>query len=189
MLNIKSQLVLYTKIPNNSDNIDIIKISNDNSNNGSGKNPKHKYIKVIVDDPFNNRDIILRVAKKQNSPLDPYWVTGFADGESCFGFRIRKNNKLKTGWEVIPYFFINLHIRDFALLSDIQQFFKVGNINRSGKNSASYKVNSVKELQDVIIPHFEQFSLISKKKADFLLFKLAIELIREKIPHEHWRNT
>ena len=65
MLNIKSQLVLYTKIPNNSDNIDIIKISNDNSNNGSGKNPKHKYIKVIVDDPFNNRDIIIRVAKKQ----------------------------------------------------------------------------------------------------------------------------
>lgn len=54
----------------------IVKISNDNNKEvfiGNNKNQdkknsndsKHKYIKVLVNDPFNNRDIILKVTKKQ----------------------------------------------------------------------------------------------------------------------------
>jgi cytochrome c oxidase subunit 1 len=35
----------------------------DNNKNDSGK--IHKYVKVLVDDPYNNRDIILKVTKKQ----------------------------------------------------------------------------------------------------------------------------
>jgi hypothetical protein len=55
----------------NNDNNDVVITSNDNNNNegnGAPKNPKnskHKYIKVLVEDPFNNRDIILKVTKKQ----------------------------------------------------------------------------------------------------------------------------
>jgi hypothetical protein len=46
--------------------------NNDNKNrdnednpheNGNGK--KHNYVKVFVDDPYNNRDIVLEVSKKQ----------------------------------------------------------------------------------------------------------------------------
>jgi len=106
-------------------------------------------------------------------------VTGFSDAESCFGFRIRKNPKLKVGWEVIPYFFINLHVKDISLLLDIKDFFGVSNIS-SYKESVLYQVNSLKDLVNVIIPHFELYSLLTKKRADFLLFKLAIELIRQK---------
>ena len=32
--------------------------------------------------------------------LDPYWVTGFADGKGYFHLRIRKNLKSKIGWSV-----------------------------------------------------------------------------------------
>lgn len=45
---------------------------------------------------------------------------------------------------------------------------------------ALYQVNSLKDLVNVIIPHFELYPLLTKKKADFWLFKLAIELIKEK---------
>lgn len=38
----------------------------------------------------------------------------------------------------------------------------------------------MKDLTNVIIPHFEQFPLITQKQADFILFKLAIELIKNK---------
>ncbi len=161
----------------------------DNGNNTSHNDPqndnnKHNYVKVLVDDPYNNRDIILEVTKKQKenySPnyLNPNWVTGFSDAEACFGFRIRKNDQLKTGWQTTPYFFINLHAIDLSVLLDIKQFFKVGNISHN-KNSALYQVNSIDDIVNVIIPHFDLFPLISKKKADFLLFKLAIELIRKK---------
>ena len=55
-----------------------IKISSNNNNKGDGPNPPlgdkdmnkdkkplHNYVKVLVEDPFNNREIILRVTKKQ----------------------------------------------------------------------------------------------------------------------------
>ena len=171
-----------SKCDNNDDNNPY----NYQNNHQNGDNKKHPYVKVLVDDPYNNRDIILNVTKKQNgvsystpNNLIPYWVTGFSDAESCFGFRVRKNPKLKAGWEVIPYFFINLHIKDLSVLSEIKDFFGVGNIS-SNKESALYQVNSLKDLVNVIIPHFELYPLLTKKKADFLLFKLAIELIKQK---------
>jgi len=34
------------------------------------KKPKYKYVKVIVNDPFNNRDIIAKEAKKQKPTLN-----------------------------------------------------------------------------------------------------------------------
>ena len=80
---------------------------------------------------------------------------------------------------MIPYFFIHLHVKDLPILLDIKQFFKVGNISHN-KDSVLYQVNSIEDIVNVIIPHFDLFPLISKKKADFLLFKLAIELIRKK---------
>lgn len=67
VLNMKSQS-LHRDMENDCDNNNV-EIGNDNNNNddpeGDPKKPKYKYVKVIVNDPFNNRDIILRVAKKQ----------------------------------------------------------------------------------------------------------------------------
>jgi hypothetical protein len=68
ILNIKSQPSLDIGVVNNSDNNDVIITGNNNNNNDGNKNypkPKYKYVKVLVDDPFNNRDIILKVTKKQ----------------------------------------------------------------------------------------------------------------------------
>jgi hypothetical protein len=51
----------------NKDKNDFL-IGNDNNNNDYNKNskdPKYKYVKILVNDPFNNRDIILKVTKKQ----------------------------------------------------------------------------------------------------------------------------
>jgi hypothetical protein len=150
----------------------------------NSQDPKQKYVKILVNDPFNNRDLILKVTKKQKgvySPdkLSPDWVTGFSDAESCFGFRVRKNPKLKVGWEVNPYFLIALHVKDVSILLDIKEFFGVGNISNK-KESVLYQVNSLNDLVNVIIPHFESYPLLTNKKADFLLFKLAIGLIKQK---------
>lgn len=71
MLNMKPQLFLYTERVNEYNNCGSaatpdVKISSTNNYNNQDKNPKHhNYVKVLVKDPFNNRDIILRVAKKQ----------------------------------------------------------------------------------------------------------------------------
>jgi hypothetical protein len=59
---------LISKCNNNNDGY-----NNDSQNHGDNNennpeengNEKHNYVKVLVDDPFNNRDIILKITKKQ----------------------------------------------------------------------------------------------------------------------------
>jgi len=40
-----------------------------------------------------------------------------------------------------------------------------------------YSVAGIKDLTNIIIPHFLQFSLLTQKAADFLLFKRVIEIM------------
>jgi hypothetical protein len=71
IFNLKSQPYLKTdKV--DSDNNNILIIGNNNNDgvlcSSSKKNsndPKYKFVKILVNDPFNNRDIILKVTKKQ----------------------------------------------------------------------------------------------------------------------------
>ena len=67
--------------------------------------------------------------------LDPYFVTGFADGEGTFSVSIQKNSKFKTGCtlsRVAPVFKISLHIRDLSLLKRYPKFLGgVGSISVS----------------------------------------------------------
>jgi len=72
-----------------------------------------------------------------------------------------------------------LHIKDLELLKSIQKFFNVGNIKISKGRSATYYVNSLKDIQ-VIIKHFEQYPLLSKKYGDFALFKDVVLLMTNK---------
>lgn len=50
-------------------------------------------------------------------------------------------------------------------------------IKRKTRSAAVYQVQNVKDLKNVIIPHFNKYPLITQKKADFILFSLIIELI------------
>jgi hypothetical protein len=59
--------------------------------NGNGK--KHNYVKVLVDDPFNNRDIVLEVSKKQKGVY--IWET--LDGKHMYvGHSINLYNRISS---------------------------------------------------------------------------------------------
>ena len=80
-----------------------------------------------------------------------------------------------------PEFRIDLHSRDLILIRKIQSFFCVGTINLyESKNSVVYSVQSLRDIINVIIPHFDKYPLITQKKADYLLFKQDIELLNLK---------
>lgn len=49
-----------------------------------------------------------------------------------------------------------------------------------GENACQYRVTSLKDLIDVIIPHFTNYPLMSQKRADFELFKQAVYLLKDK---------
>lgn len=79
-----------------------------------------------------------------------------------------------------PIFKIELHYRDLPLLERIQAFFDVGNITESKtRDSVAFAVTSVKEINEVIIPHFDKYKLLTQKQVDFELFKSVLELINK----------
>lgn len=87
-------------------------------------------------------------------PMDPYYITGFSDGEACFRVSIYRRNDCKTGWWVIPTFTIELHKKDASILSQIKSYFGVGSLHiRKSNGQIIYTVGGVKDLMEVIIPH------------------------------------
>jgi len=65
-------------------------------------------------------------------------------------------------------------------LEQIKSYFGVGKIYKQGKNNLQYRVISLEDLTNVIIPHFENIHLITQKRADFELFKQVVDLMNQK---------
>lgn len=100
--------------------------------------------------------------------LDPDWVTGFVDAEGCFSVIVEISEIFKR--KVRISFEINLHEKDKDILYKIKSFFGVGAVYiRSDRKLAVYRVTNVNYIKDIIIPHFTNYPLISKKRIDFLL--------------------
>nr|QDG01222.1 LAGLIDADG endonuclease [Scytalidium sp.] len=117
--------------------------------------------------------------KPNNGSIDPWFLTGFSDAEGTFSLLIQRNTKLNTGWRIKPIFAIGLHTKDATLLENIKSSWGVGNIHKHGINSLQYRVASISDLQ-VIIDHFDKYSLVSCKKIDYEIFKRAFNIIKNK---------
>nr|YP_009722343.1 hypothetical protein [Morchella importuna]QGN66745.1 hypothetical protein [Morchella importuna] len=117
---------------------------------------------------------------KGGEGLPSGYVSGLSDGEGCFHIAFTKNSTFKAGFQVRAIFSIQLHIKDLMLLERTKSFFGVGTINiKKGKNAgcAIYSIQSYKELISVLVPHFDKYPLLTKKKADYLLFKSALNIL------------
>ena len=129
------------------------------------------------------------VFHKEGSTLHPLWITGFSDAEASFGLDFVRKSSSRTGWQILPVFKIHLHKKDLALLQQIQSYFNNlaqesgqechGHFLVSG-DMAMWRVGSMAELNHVILPHFDKYPLITKKLADYLLFRDAVKLMRNK---------
>jgi hypothetical protein len=111
--------------------------------------------------------------------LNPYFITGFSDAESSFVINIRETLRSKTRWEVLISFQIGLHLKDQDLLEKIRVSLGVGRIYK-GNKWIQLRVQSLKDLTNVIIPLFEKYPLISKKRGDFELFKQILDIMNRK---------
>jgi LAGLIDADG endonuclease len=97
-------------------------------------------------------------------PLDPWYVTGLADGEGCFCISFAVRAKLRLGLEVRPSFSVSLNEKDLRLLKDLQAFFGCGWIRESkADRTFKYEVRAVGDLVGSVIPHFERFPLQGDK--------------------------
>ena len=117
---------------------------------------------------FKNQLRAYSTSSNPRQTLHPEWLSGFVDAEGCFSVIVVFLSPLK--YKIKLSFEINLHDKDLAILYRIQSFFGVGKVYlRSKRNLCVYRVTVPSDLLKVIIPHFLNYPLISKKGGDFIL--------------------
>lgn len=132
--------------------------------------------------PSGFRQMSNMVAKKcKSTKLNPFWVTGFSDGDSSFQLAIIRNSKFKVGYQIRFTFSIWLNQKDKILLEKLKDFFGVGEVYKAGSEGFDYdyRVSSLKELE-VITRHFDSYPLITQKWSDYQLFRQALEKVQRK---------
>ena len=144
--------------------------------------------KVFVRSYSTNADL-RQLSKKNYSTnhskifsIDPLFITGLFDAESSFVIVILKNPRYKTGWNVQARIQIKMHEKDRALIKSIQDFFGgIGYISKPNNNSmVEFRVSTLKDIINVILPHFDNYPLITKKHSDYVLFKQVVLLMLNK---------
>lgn len=118
----------------------------------------------------------------ENSSLNPWFLTGFSDGESSFKILVKKSLTHKNGWQIIANFRIELHVKDLELLKSIQKFFNgIGQVGLvSTRKLAYFEVTKLNDLVNIIIPHFDKHPLQSAKSLDYLLWKECVNIMLTK---------
>jgi hypothetical protein len=86
--------------------------------------------------------------------------------EGCFGVSVSSQ---RTKWYVSLVFQIRVHTRDFPLLYSIQAFFGgIGSIHvEKSKDMAGYSIRNLQDINNIRIPHFKKYPLLTCKKIDY----------------------
>lgn len=110
--------------------------------------------------------------------LDPWFITGFTDAEGSFNVSISKTNS-QLGWRVQCRYIIELHIKDLHLIEQIKSYFNsIGSIHiNKHRNTVTYSVVGLKDIFNVILPHFDKYSLQSSKNIDFIYWRKCVMIM------------
>ena len=119
---------------------------------------------------------------QQERPLDPWYVTGWFDGEGCFSVSVHPHPAAKFGWFIDPAVQTYQHKDSIKVLERISSFFRCGVIRSKGPNSnvLTYSVESRRTIKEKIVPHFIKYPLQSCKCNDFKLFQQIVEALENK---------
>jgi len=153
--------------------------------NSPVKNPRsnYSYSHFNLSPAISPSNLILsrNYSSKRKIALNPSFISGFSDAEGSFVVTILNNPRYKIGWNVQARFQIKLHEKDRALLLLIQNYFdNIGYISKiNDKSTVEFRVSDITSLNNIIIPHFEKYILITNKYKDFRIFKQIVSLMSE----------
>ena len=143
---------------------------------GLNKINKREYTTVL------KSNISTLIASDNKHKLDSFYVSGFCDADSSFTVSVLRKSNMKTGWGVLARLIITLHKKDVDLLYQIQSCLGgVGTITlRNNSDVVDFVVMSVGDLVNKVIPFFLKYPLITRKRADFIIFSQIVEILNKK---------
>jgi hypothetical protein len=122
---------------------------------------------------------------QQERPGLEQWVVGFVDGEGCFSISVVKNAGCRLGWQVQHEFSVTQAAPSKSALEELIEFFGCGTIIENNRRDnhryrlLRYAVKRRSDLNDLIIPFFEEHPLRTAKQQDFVSFCEVISMMRE----------
>src|ERR1700736_236774 len=117
------------------------------------------------------------------------WVVGFVDGEGCFSVSfVRQNDRgsrrgYRLGFQVAPRFIVSQGASSVACLEELVEFFGVGYVNGNRRHDnhrehmRQYVVSDRWDLQETIVPFFEEHPLRTAKRSDFVKFVRVLRMM------------
>ena len=112
--------------------------------------------------------------------LDAQWVVGFVDGEGCFHIGVARHPSMSTGIQVLPEFTVVQHKRDVKILHALKAFFGCGVVRVNHGDRMCWRVRKIDHLRELVIPFFEEHSLKTVKRQDFIAFRKVVRWMHEK---------
>lgn len=107
-----------------------------------------------------------------NFIMNPGYISGLTQSDGSFFCSIIISSKHRFGLQFRPKFTITADLDSKYVLDDIKLFFNCGNVTINNKNhTAEFEVVKIKELHDIIIPHFLKYPVFCAKLHAFILFK------------------
>lgn len=118
--------------------------------------------------------------------LNPWYITGFIEGEGCFAITISKHKTKKLGVDARLIFEVELRIDDRPILEKLQKILGCGNIYTFDYQKINWNphvkfyVHSFRDLEEKVIPFFKKYPFQGRKAKDFELFCQAAEIFKKK---------
>ena len=119
-------------------------------------------------------------AGKTFSKSTRYYLSGFADGEGSFNVSIiNRWDDYKYGWKVSLSF--NISQKDDTVPKIFKNVLNCGTIRYRKDGICYFEVRRLKDLTEIIIPFFKNYSFLSKnKKKVFEIFCKIVKIINQK---------
>ena len=107
------------------------------------------------------------------------YLSGYADGEGCFTVTFNRSERHRFGWDIRPSFSVSQNADRAEVLEIFKRTLGCGSIrpDRSDK-TLKYEVRSIQELMSQVLPHFQQFPLLSSKQKDFERSAAIVQLMQ-----------
>ena len=120
--------------------------------------------------------------QERSKNLNPWYITGFVEGEGTFHIAIYKDPKMKFGIKIIPEFHVNQSYLRKETLEEIKKYFNCGYIKSNHRKNIKddtlvYVVRNRNDLKTRIIPFFVKYPLISNKAENFQIFRKIVNLM------------
>lgn len=111
-----------------------------------------------------------------------WYLSGFVDGEGSFNVSCKPHPSMKYGWAVDQVFQVYQHKNNVQILEILKNFLHCGRIKPKSptSNTMVLIVDNRRTIVEKVLPFFDEYRLLSKKKLDFKKFKLILGRMEKK---------